>query len=204
MPSLVSKCAPTSCKCSTFLNDFPSRNVEEYIFPTLRPPLPSSRRGPPKMRRGCTISAGVPGSSWRPFPEHSSLPPPSTQRPTGPKRPTARERGGRGKKCGIFPIFLGASFWGPSVVRHCREGARPPEGGGIYLFFQSALTGTPHCTPPSVNHARSAAASWREDSRIFLRFSEIWPFQKRVILETTVHQTLSEIGPIDAVTLRNA
>ena len=111
------------------------------------PPLPSSRRGPPKMRRGCTASAGVPGSSWRPFPEHSSLPPPSTQRPPAALHTAAYRRElpprRRQNERKYFPA--------PRATlgdRRGSNGSRPPKGGGIYLFFQSALTGTPHCTPP--------------------------------------------------------
>ena len=204
MPSLVSKCAPTSCKCSTFLNDFPSRNVEKYIFPTLRPPC----RRPGADPRKCGEDAppqrefpGAPGDLFRSTAAsrrraHSVLP--------GPPAYRARAGGAREKSMNFPRYFSVSAGRGSSTDLYRSPGSPAPPRGSIYLFFQSALTGTPHCTPPSVNHARSAAASWREDSRIFLRFSEIWPFQKRVILETTVHQTLSEIGPIDAVTLRNA
>ena len=101
-PLLFRNVLPRVASARRFLMIF-HQETSRNIFSYAPPPLPSSRRGPPKMRRGCTASAGVPGSSWRPFPEHSSLPPPSTQRPTGPKRPTARERGGRGKKVGNFP-----------------------------------------------------------------------------------------------------
>ena len=84
------------------------------------------------------------------------------------------------------------------------NGAPRPAGGGIYLFFQSELTGTPHCTPPAlITHGQPPRVGERI-LEYFWDFQKLGLFQKMVILETTVHQTLSEIGPIDAGILRNA
>ena len=115
------------------------------------------------MRRGCTASAGVPGSSWRPFPEHSSLPPPSTQRPTGPKRPTARERGGARKKSQDFPrYFSGPAFGELLSFSIVLWGLRAVRGAGFIYFFNLRSLAPPIAPPRAlITHGQPPRVSRR-------------------------------------------